>query len=306
MINICNGIFQGGLFGLAGMFPSKYMNSILTGQGLGGVFAALINILLLAVVNDEVNAAFYCFLLSVLFLCGSTIAFVYMSRTAIYRHYTAPHTVKFNTDEAEQQPLLSSEGKPAPTAAPSPRQEVNIGSVLRAIWEEAVTVFLIFLVTLSCFPALTVLIQSVDKDTPDSGPWSNLYFVPVCCFLFYNIGDYVGRTLASIQNLPKPGSKWGLVIALLRFAFIPLLMVCNAAPHSRFHTPILISHDWIYFVIMFLFSISNGYLTTVVMVHAPSRVASYEQETAANLMAGILGLGLAAGAVFSAALIQLL
>ena len=32
IINICNGIFQGGLFGLAGLFPSKYMDSILTGQ----------------------------------------------------------------------------------------------------------------------------------------------------------------------------------------------------------------------------------------------------------------------------------
>ena len=170
-----------GLFGLAGMFPSKYMNSILTGQvhchdgiwiilntfpswnkvrfyrsihyrlsklklilnvfirahekkleiqslaryeivpiiivkfvdyhiyiawtwrinslsfkfclkGLGGVFAAIINLLLLALVDDDVNAAFYCFLLSVIFLTGSAISFLCMSKTAIFKHYTTLST----------------------------------------------------------------------------------------------------------------------------------------------------------------------------------------------------------------------
>ena len=32
LINIFTAIFQGGLFGLAGCFPSKYMNAVLGGQ----------------------------------------------------------------------------------------------------------------------------------------------------------------------------------------------------------------------------------------------------------------------------------
>ena len=32
LININSAIFQGGLFGLAGAFPSKYMNNVLSGQ----------------------------------------------------------------------------------------------------------------------------------------------------------------------------------------------------------------------------------------------------------------------------------
>ena len=35
ILNVCNGIFQGAIFGLAGMFPPKYMDSILTGQVQG-------------------------------------------------------------------------------------------------------------------------------------------------------------------------------------------------------------------------------------------------------------------------------
>ena len=39
-------------------------------QGIGGVFAASINIALLALGGDDVSSAFYCFLLAILFLAG--------------------------------------------------------------------------------------------------------------------------------------------------------------------------------------------------------------------------------------------
>ena len=42
------------------------------------------------------------------------------------------------------------------------------------------------------------------------------------------------------------------------------------------------------------------------MVAAPGRVAGHEQQTATNLMVGILGSGLILGAALSAALVQLL
>ena len=43
---------------------------VLVMQGIGGIFAATINIVLLAIGGDDVSAAFYCFLLSVIFLTG--------------------------------------------------------------------------------------------------------------------------------------------------------------------------------------------------------------------------------------------
>ena len=88
--------------------------------------------------------------------------------------------------------------------------------------------------------------------------------------------------------------------------FIPLFMVCNLAPNSRNYTPILIYSDTVYIIIMFIFAISNGFLTSVVMVAAPSRVPQHQQQTAANLMAGILGIGLAAGAAVSVVAVKLL
>ena len=83
-------------------------------------------------------------------------------------------------------------------------------------------------------------------------------------------------------------------------------MLCNLAPESTNYTPVLIYSDTIYIGLMFVFSISNGFLTSVVMVAAPARVQPSHQQTAANLMAGILGLGLAAGAALSVLAVKLL
>ena len=83
-------------------------------------------------------------------------------------------------------------------------------------------------------------------------------------------------------------------------------MLCNTVPEIRSNLPVLFPSDTIYILLMTVFAVTNGYLTSVVMVAAPRRVAANHQETAANLMAGILGLGLAAGAALSAILVKVL
>ena len=170
-------------------------------QGLGGVFAAIINIALLAVGGNDVNAAFNCFLLSVVFLAGSVFAFLLMTRTAFYQHYTGIcHNVQASGSETT--PLLGS---------PAPKAPVSVCEVMKNIWEEELTVLCIYIVTLTCFPGLIVLVVS-----SGGGDWTRLYFVPVACFLVFNVGDYIGRTGASFAWVPKPGSKLGLFLSLLR------------------------------------------------------------------------------------------
>merc|ERR1719433_2378511 len=41
LVNMATAIYQGGLFGLSGMMPPKYTGAVMTGQGIGGTFAAL-------------------------------------------------------------------------------------------------------------------------------------------------------------------------------------------------------------------------------------------------------------------------
>eukprot|EP00731_Ephydatia_muelleri_P022228 Em0014g819a len=68
-----------------------------------------------------------------------------------------------------------------------------IREILGKIWLYALSVFLVFAVTLSVFPGVTSKIVSVDRDTDQSSPWSGKYFTPLTCFLLFNVGDFVGR-----------------------------------------------------------------------------------------------------------------
>ena len=164
-------------------------------QGVGGVIVATINILLLAVGGDPVDAAFYCFLFSVLFLLGSVLAFLHLKRTPLYRQcvLTSPAT---QPEAGETTQLLGGEGG---------AKTVSVAAVLARIRTEAATVFIIYLVTLGLFPAVTVLVES--EGAAEGGVWATKYFVPVACFLLYNLGDYLGRLVAGSGLHPRYSLK---------------------------------------------------------------------------------------------------
>ena len=66
--------------------------------------------------------------------------------------------------------------------------------------------------------------------------YNNKFFIPVGCFLLFNIGDFVGRMLASVIQWPKANHMGSIIIlglAVARVAFIPLFLFCNVAPNNR-------------------------------------------------------------------------
>ena len=75
----------------------------------------------------------------------------------------------------------------------------------------------VFCVTLGCFPAVTALVSSVDAG-PGGSDWANVYFVPVACFLLFNVGDYLGRFAAGKAQWPRPGRAGGAITLALSAA----------------------------------------------------------------------------------------
>ena len=124
--------------------------------------------------------------------------------------------------------------------------------------------------------------------------WGSKFYVPVACFLLFNIGDYVGRLLlhiclrvllspscffrflAGLVQWPKPG-KLGSYITLglslaryapewflgryspifIRFVFIPLFLICNVRPGDRGVTDVYMASDVAYIIVMALFRWKN-------------------------------------------------
>uniref|UniRef100_A0A8C0YTH5 Solute carrier family 29 member 1a n=2 Tax=Cyprinus carpio TaxID=7962 RepID=A0A8C0YTH5_CYPCA len=123
------------------------------------------------------------------------------------------------------------------------------------------------------------------------------YFIPVSCFLLFNVMDWVGRSLTAVCMWPGKDSVWLPVLVTARLVFVPLFMLCNVQP--RHNLPVVFAHDAWYIIFMILFSFSNGYLASLCMCFGPKKVSQHEAETAGAIMAFFLSLGLAVGAALS-------
>ena len=87
-------------------------------------------------------------------------------------------------------------------------------SIGKKCWIYILATFLNFCATLIVFPAATVLVESSNSDPGmdlfiqiyfgkklffsnfKDSDWTKTYFVPVCCFVAFNLADYIGKTVA--------------------------------------------------------------------------------------------------------------
>ncbi|CAL4124450.1 unnamed protein product, partial [Meganyctiphanes norvegica] len=268
VLNICQAILQGGILGLAGMFPTKYMTAVLTGQALSGVFSSAARVVSLAVGGDQIQAAFIYFIIAVFVMLFTGVVYLAMSHMDFYKHYTGYEAL----DSSSEHP------------------QSNL-QVFKQILPLCAAVCVIFTVTLSVFPVVCVRIvsTSVHKE------WAEIFFQPVITFLLYNVGDLFGRQLAGWMTWPRRGSLLYILVAL-RVGFIPLFLFCNTDIAS---VPSYFTRDSVYITLMVLFSVSNGHLTALCFMSAPKMVAPEDAEKAGMMLAGSLGLGLLLGAVCS-------
>ena len=173
--------------------------------------------------------------------------------------------------------------------------------ILKHIWPLALAVFWVYLVTLSVFPPIISEIFSL------SNPKSVL-FVPGA-FLMFALGDWLGKAMpgfpsprqlltrffprlythldmnSTVELTTDPSSSvpisarplWILSAALIRSLFILLFLASNITLYDPLtHIPLprqfpfWIQSDTLYYLIMLLFAVSNGYLGSLAMMHAPA------------------------------------
>ena len=310
VINVMVAIFQGGLTSVAGQFPPKYMGSVVQGQALGGIFAAGTNVICLALGADATYAAFCCFIVTVVFLTTALVAYIFVNRTEFFKYYFENRHCTDNQEERKDDNLGPEGDRLIPGSEETVQirlpEKINVTQIAKQIWVWIAAVFLTFVVTLACFPAVTALVQSESSNAA----WANTYFLPVGCFLVFNIGDFAGRILQSVVQLPRATVTGGWVVlamATARLSFLPLFLLCNASPKNRYYTSVVFESDTAYLILMVLFSVSSGYIGSACMMFAPKMLPpGQSQATAASIMVSFLVLGLAVGAALSNLAILLL
>uniref|UniRef100_A0A8C1RQ63 Equilibrative nucleoside transporter 2-like n=1 Tax=Cyprinus carpio TaxID=7962 RepID=A0A8C1RQ63_CYPCA len=282
-INSFGAVLQGSLFGLVGLLPQRYSAVFMSGQGLAGTFAALAMIFAIASETP----------------CYFTISSLYLTVTDAVEDRVKssdpsngsvvngdPNKADSGEEEGVKQAFLA-----LPSENTSSPQKSSILQVFKKIWVMAFCVTFVFTVTLSVFPAVTV-----DVKTVYGGKWER-YFIPVVCFLFFNLMDFIGRTVTLVSKWPSKDSRLFPLLVVCRVIFVPLLMMCNV--QERNIMPVLFSDDFMFAAIMVFFSVSSGYFVCLSMTYAPQLVEPKDGETAGVLMAFFLALGLSLGAALS-------
>ncbi|XP_076599870.1 equilibrative nucleoside transporter 1-like [Chaetodon auriga] len=296
-INSFGAILQGSLFGLAGILPASYTTPIMSGQGLAGTFAAFSMICALASGSALQDSAFGYFITACVVILLAIMSYLSLPRMEFFQYFMESNGSRPSADEENKMDLLkkeSAEKRPVMSLMEDEAQpSVSVLNIFKQIWVMALSVCFIFTVTIGTFPAVTVEVKST---VANGGAWET-YFIPVSCFLLFNVMDWVGRSLTAVCMWPNKDSMWLPVLVILRVVFIPLFMLCNVQP--RHYLPVLFSHDAWYIIFMIFFSFSNGYLASLCMCFGPKKVPQHEAETAGAIMAFFLSLGLALGAAVS-------
>ncbi|XP_060896047.1 equilibrative nucleoside transporter 1-like [Labrus mixtus] len=297
-INSFGAILQSSLFGLAGILPASYTTPIMSGQGLAGTFAAFSMICALASGSALQDSAFGYFITACVVILLAIMSYIILPRMEFFQYYMESNVPRPSADEENKMDLLRKDSAAEKIPVVSLTDEelkpsVSVFSIFKQIRVMALSVCFIFTVTIGTFPAVTVEVKTT---VANGGAWET-YFIPVSCFLLFNMMDWAGRSLTAFCMWPGKDSIWLPVFVVLRVIFIPLFMLCNVQP--RYYLPVLFSHDAWYIIFMIFFSFSNGYLASLCMCFGPKKVSQHEAETAGAIMAFFLSLGLALGAAVS-------
>ncbi|CAJ1086615.1 equilibrative nucleoside transporter 2-like isoform X2 [Xyrichtys novacula] len=320
-INSFGAVLQGSLFGLVGLLPQKYSAIFMSGQGLAGTFAAIAMLIALGSEADSETAALGYFitpcvgtlltLFSYMLLPRLEFARYYLNKSSKYEAETTDGLLKeggttengklnghangaaaCSVDEVESESDVTKQTILPVEQDDKGQAKASVKEVFKKIWVMAFCVTFVFTVTLSVFPAITADVKTYFPNTR----WER-FFISTCCFLIFNINDWLGRTVTTWIHWPKKDSRLFPAFVIARVVFIPLLMLCNV--QKRKYLPIYFPHDVAFTILMCLFSLSSGYFVCLSMSYAPQLVHPKDAETAGALMTFFLALGLSIGAAVS-------
>ncbi|KAF9662894.1 hypothetical protein SADUNF_Sadunf18G0101900 [Salix dunnii] len=256
---IADGLIGGSLIGAAGKLPKQYMQAVFAGTASSGVLISILRIITKASLPQNPQGL------------RTSAHFYFIVSAVILLCCTLSCNLLYKL------PVMEQHHKFAPDDSVFPKQK--FWAVGREIRWPAFGVLMIYIVTLSIFPGFIAedLSSRLLKD-----------WYPVLLITIYNVADLTGKSLTAIyvlKNIKK--ATW---YCLLRLVFYPLFAAClNGPKWLKTEVPVAI--------LTFMLGVTNGYLTSVLMILTPKSVSVSEAELSAIVMVVFLGMGLVGGSV---------
>lgn len=264
-------LVQGGVIGSAGEMPERYMQAVVAGTAASGVLVSFLRIFTKAVFSQDAQglrrSAILYFSVSIVVMAVCIVFYNVAHRLPVIKYYRNLKAQAVNEEKEEKGSL---------TAAV---WGATLWDILGRVKWYGFGILLIYVVTLSIFPGyITEDVHSkILKD-----------WYPILLIAGYNVFDLVGKSLTAVYLLEN--AKIAISACIARLLFYPLFLVCLHGPEF-FRTEIPVT------VLTCLLGLTNGYLTSVLMILAPKAVQLQHAETAGIVIVLFLVVGLAIGSI---------
>ncbi|MFS7971112.1 putative equilibrative nucleoside transporter, MFS transporter superfamily [Helianthus anomalus] len=261
LTGFAEGLTGGSLVGATGKLPGRYMQAVVAGNASAGVLVCMLRIITKASLPHSrkglrTSTHIYFFTSTLIeLLCILFCNLIHKLPTI--RHYKTKAELN-NPPETISKPLKTLD-------------------ILKKLRWLAMSMVTIYIVTLSIFPGyLSENVKSVYF-----GDW-----YPVFLITTFNVGDFSGKCLTAIYVVKR--SRWVVWACISRVLFYPLFMGCVFGPKwFRHEAPVAL--------LTLLLGVSNGYLTSVLLIVAPKSVPVEDSNIAGIVMSLFLAIGLVVG-----------
>ncbi|EYC30933.1 hypothetical protein Y032_0004g1857 [Ancylostoma ceylanicum] len=171
----------------------------------------------------------------------------------------------------------------------------QFSEAFKGCWQQLVSVFLVFFVTLAVFPAVLAGTTPNGKGEPWNSAIPRELYPGITVFLNFNLMAAIGSTTANFVQFPGP--KLLIYPVAARLLFIPYFMLCNYNVEDRI-MPVWFKNEWFFILGNVLMAFTSGYFSSLAMMYAPRVVQSSYAKTAGMAGALFLITGIMCGVAF--------
>jgi hypothetical protein len=307
---ICGGataVLQSSAFAIAAQFPVTHTQGTMLGIGVSGTVVSLVQIITYAAFGSSFSAVLkqssIFFGIGVLALLVNVVLLPVLQRSPFARHYVlewrrdaeneaqaeaAERSSKLQNGAVTVTPAaVTADAEATAHAGDEQAADVDTMRVLGVCKWNMLANFFVYAVTLFIFPGLGVAVE------PDSN-WYGIIII-----FMYNFGDFGGRMLCRFDALLlRERMHWLQLGSLARVVFVPLFMLCVK--------PRAIDAPALPMVMMYLVGVSNGFVSSQLMMFTPASTAlhAHERASAGSAMSLSLLGGCCAGSLSALLLSQ--
>jgi equilibrative nucleoside transporter 1/2/3 len=279
IIGVSNAILSSSVFAIGALFPPKYSQAIMAGNGWSGLVVCAIRIFTKAIFNTDdagYSKSAYMFFGSSSLVCMACIfAYIFVTNSKFSSHYYKESSVPSKSSESEN--LLSDDTEIQDDDQPS------LLSVFFQAWPMLINILMVFVMTFLVFPG--TLFAHSSKISFISQSWWGVTAITV-----FNVFDLIARSLPAYFILVGPKNLPIAVFA--RFLLYPFFIFLGPAH--------ILDNTWMFLLVIAVFALSNGYFSTLCFIHSGSYVTKDSQRPLlGGLMSVFLTLGIFSGSMIS-------